>query len=85
MGRTMSFYDTIFGCRHNNYSFPISVPLTPGRSAAARLTGTYVVCLKCTKELPYDWSEMKVVSEETATAKSRSRSPVGQVASKQTA
>ncbi len=81
----MSFYDTIFGCRHNNYSFPISVPYTPSRSAAARLTGTYVVCLKCTKELPYNWSEMRIVSEEATATKSRSRSPVGRVASKQTA
>lgn len=26
-------------------------------------TGTYVVCLECGKELPYDWKEMRVVSE----------------------
>ncbi|MDP9158861.1 MAG: hypothetical protein M3O09_01345 [Acidobacteriota bacterium] len=82
---SLKLYDTIFGCRHNNYSFPISVPHTPGRSNAARLTGTYVVCLKCTKELPYDWSEMKIVSEETAAAKSLTRSTVGRVTSKQTA
>jgi hypothetical protein len=26
------------------------------------VTGTYVVCLDCGKELPYDWDSMKVVS-----------------------
>ncbi len=28
----------------------------------ASVTGTYVVCLDCGKELPYDWNSMKVVS-----------------------
>ncbi|MEP6644432.1 MAG: hypothetical protein ABJA69_08030 [Acidobacteriaceae bacterium] len=78
-------YNTIFGCRHHHYSFPISVPLTPSRSPAARLTGTYVVCLQCAKELPYDWSEMKLVSGEVAAAKLRSRASAGLMASKQVA
>jgi len=26
------------------------------------LTGTYVVCLDCAKELPYDWQEMRIVT-----------------------
>jgi hypothetical protein len=29
---------------------------------AASLTGTYVVCLDCGKELSYDWDDMKVIS-----------------------
>ena len=29
------------------------------RNMAGSLTGTYVVCLDCGKELPYDWTEMK--------------------------
>jgi hypothetical protein len=53
--------DVLFGCRHRNYSFPRS-SRRADRSAAAALTGTYVVCLKCGKELPYDWKAMKVVS-----------------------
>ncbi|MFI5089207.1 MAG: hypothetical protein ACHP7P_04020 [Terriglobales bacterium] len=28
----------------------------------ASVTGTYVVCLDCGKELPYDWNSMKIVS-----------------------
>ncbi|MBS1853141.1 MAG: hypothetical protein JST79_19750 [Acidobacteria bacterium] len=55
--------DTFFGCWHSHYSFPITVRTSSrrGRTAAAQ-TGTYVVCLDCGKELPYDWQEMKVVS-----------------------
>jgi len=54
--------DAVFGCTHRRYSFPITVR-TPGRRspAAAALTGTYVACLECGKEFPYDWNEMKVV------------------------
>ena len=53
--------DALFGCWHKNYSFPITTRRGQRRSAAATLTGTYVVCLDCGKEFPYDWSEMKVV------------------------
>ena len=53
--------DTLFGCWHRNYSFPRTIRRGE-RSAAASLTGTYVVCLDCGKELPYDWKTMKVVA-----------------------
>jgi RNase P subunit RPR2 len=53
--------DTVFGCWHSRYSFPITVR-SRSRSQAANLTGTYVVCLDCGKEMPYDWEEMKVIS-----------------------
>jgi hypothetical protein len=71
-------FDALFGCWHNHYSFPITVK-KGRRSAAALLTGTYVVCLDCGKELPYDWKEMKVVElgEE--------RAPVASLATKQAA
>lgn len=54
--------DALFGCWHKNYSFPITTRRGQRRSAAASVTGTYVVCLDCGKEFPYDWHEMKVVS-----------------------
>ncbi len=54
--------DMFFGCWHKNYSFPITVKSGQRRSGAASLTGTYVVCLECGKEFPYDWRTMKVVS-----------------------
>jgi hypothetical protein len=51
----------LFGCRHRNYSFPRS-SRRADRSPAAAVTGIYVVCLRCGKELPYDWNAMRVVS-----------------------
>ena len=53
--------DALFGCWHKNYSFPRTIR-QGARSPAASVTGTYVVCLECGKELPYDWKSMKVVS-----------------------
>jgi hypothetical protein len=56
-------FDLFFGCWHKNYSFPItSKKGSPPKCRAARVTGTYVVCLDCGKEFPYDWEQMKVVS-----------------------
>ena len=54
--------DVLFGCRHSNYSFPITVRSRSLRNSAARLTGTYVACLDCGREFPYDWQDMKVVT-----------------------
>jgi len=56
------FFDVLFGCWHARYSFPLTVRPGLRRNRAASLTGTYVVCLDCGKELPYDWQEMKVVT-----------------------
>ena len=57
-----SLLHLLFGCPHNQYTFPITVKPGKTRPAAAALTGTYVVCLECAQEFPYDWREMKVVS-----------------------
>jgi hypothetical protein len=61
-----AIFDLLFGCCHKNRSFPITAKKgsTAARSEAARVTGTYVVCLKCGKEFPYDWNLMKIVSPE---------------------
>ena len=53
--------DMLFGCWHKNFSFPITSKRGQRRSPAASVTGTYVVCLDCGKEFPYDWQEMKVM------------------------
>ena len=53
-------FDALFGCWHNRYSFPITVK-NGRRSPAGFQTGTYVVCLDCGKEMPYDWKQMKIV------------------------
>ena len=54
--------DVLFGCCHKRYSFPITVKAVKRRNQASSVTGTYVVCLDCGKEFPYDWREMRVVS-----------------------
>ena len=55
-------FDACFGCSHGHYTFPITVRPGSRRNKAASLTGTYVVCLDCGKEFPYDWQEMKVIT-----------------------
>jgi hypothetical protein len=57
--------DTLFGCWHQHYSFPMTVRGSQ-RSAAAAVTGTYVVCLDCGKELAYDWKTMKIIQAAEA-------------------
>lgn len=52
--------DVLFGCSHKHYTFPMSAR-GPQRCHAAAMTGTYVVCLDCGKEFPYDWRQMKVM------------------------
>jgi RNA polymerase subunit RPABC4/transcription elongation factor Spt4 len=54
--------ETLFGCKHPRYSFPVTIRRGKRRPQAATLTGTYVVCLDCGKEFAYDWREMKVIT-----------------------
>jgi predicted transcriptional regulator len=53
--------DALFGCGHKHYTFPMTIK-KGRRSAAASVTGTYVVCLDCGKEFPYDWKQMRIVN-----------------------
>jgi hypothetical protein len=64
-------FDALFGCSHQHYSFPRSVGRRAGirRAGAASLTGTYVACLDCGKELPYDWDAMKIVGSAAESRK----------------
>jgi len=55
-------FDTLFGCAHSRYGFPITIRSGQRRNQAAFLTGTYVVCLDCGREMPYDWNEMRVIA-----------------------
>lgn len=68
----------LFGCWHGRYSFPITVKKGQ-RSPAAFPTGTYVVCLDCGKEFPYDWKRMRIVSAKA------DRAPVASLATKEAA
>ena len=59
-------FDMLFGCWHKNYSFPITPKkANNNRSYASSVKGTYVVCLDCGKEFPYDWNQMKVLTRES--------------------
>ncbi len=64
----MSLFEKLFGCSHHRCSFPITVRGKLRRSAAASVTGTYVVCLDCGQEFPYDWNQMKLVEVKPETA-----------------
>jgi RNase P subunit RPR2 len=57
----VSLIDMLFGCCHRRLSFPLTAK-NRRSSTAAKPTGTYVVCLSCGKEFPYDWQRMRVVS-----------------------
>jgi len=61
------FLDVLFGCSHKRISFPRTAKAGQRRSEAATVTGTYVVCLDCGREFPYDWAQMKVVSSSSST------------------
>jgi len=61
----MSVLNVLFGCWHRRCSFPLTVRGKLRRRAAASVTGTYVVCLDCGKEFPYDWNAMKRVKVST--------------------
>ena len=54
--------DAVFGCRHSRFSFPVTIRGAARRPQAAALTGTYVACLECGSEFPYDWHEMRVIT-----------------------
>ncbi len=73
-------FDAVFGCHHSQYSFPITVRRSTRRNAPAAIAGTYVVCLECGKEMPYDWQRMKV----TTLAK-QANVPVAALAAKEAA
>ncbi len=53
--------NVFFGCRHSRYSFPVTLRGAGRRTPASSLTGTYVVCLDCGTEFPYDWQQMKII------------------------
>ncbi len=62
----MRLFDMVFGCSHKRCSFPITVRGKLRRSPAASVTGTYVVCLDCGQEFPYDWNQMKMVEPQSS-------------------
>jgi len=64
MYRDFDILDLLFGCWHRHLTFPMSKKPGQRRSGAAFQTGTYVVCLDCGREFPYDWKQMRIISED---------------------
>ena len=56
-----SLVDAIFGCSHQRTTFPITRRQSLGASVETG-KGTYITCLDCGQELPYNWQEMRVDS-----------------------
>jgi len=56
--------DTLFGCRHSRYSFPLTIRPNSRRGTSAARIGTYVVCLDCGREFGYDWQQMRVADAQ---------------------
>jgi len=56
-----SLLQVLFGCTHHNTTFPLT-PLRHSRHVIAEWEArTYVACLDCGKEIPYDWDKMQRV------------------------
>jgi len=73
----MSLFDLVFGCSHKRCSFPMTTRGAKRRTPAAAITGTYVVCLDCGKEFPYDWKTMKVLRSKDVQANTATPVVVG--------
>ena len=57
------FVTSLFGCAHHHCTFPITAKRPGGVASDGKpLKATYVVCLDCGKEFPYDWQQMKLVA-----------------------
>jgi predicted transcriptional regulator len=57
------FVNSLFGCAHEHCTFPITAKKQGAAPSEGKpVTTTYIVCLDCGKEFPYDWQQMKVVA-----------------------
>lgn len=56
--------DTMFGCRHPRYSFPMTIRAGSLRAKPGARTGTYVTCLDCGREFNYDWQKMHIATSK---------------------
>ncbi len=60
----LRFVSSMFGCSHQHCTFPITAKRPASVSSqGAPVKTTYIVCLDCGQEFPYDWKKMKMVAE----------------------
>ena len=52
----------LFGCRHEHHTWPRTIRGSRPKPEAAMVTGTYITCTDCGKEMPYDLEEMRVLT-----------------------
>ena len=52
----LRFVASLFGCAHHHCTFPRTA------RKQGEIPTTYVVCLDCGKEFPYDWQKMKIIA-----------------------
>jgi hypothetical protein len=58
-----SLLRAFFGCSHSKTTFP-QTPVRRGRISALPTESkaqTYIACLDCGKEIPYDWDKMQKI------------------------
>jgi hypothetical protein len=60
--------DVLFGCTHANYSLPRTLKPVRNSSGVSSEPRTYVVCLDCGADVPYDLDQMRVIKGKKKTA-----------------
>jgi len=58
----LRFVISLFGCTHDNCTFPITAKSGVVSPEGESTKNTYIVCLDCGEEFPYDWQQMKVIA-----------------------
>lgn len=54
--------ESLFGCSHTRTTFPLTRRVT----RAGERRQTYVSCLDCGREFPYNWQEMRIERDAPA-------------------
>ena len=54
----------LFSCRHDHHTWPRTIRGSRPKPEAAMVTGTYIACTDCGKEMPYDLDEMRVLTSK---------------------
>jgi hypothetical protein len=71
----VNFVDVLFGCTHKRLTFPMTTRRARNESRIA-VNETYVACLHCGREFPYDWNRMKIVDTRKGYALAPRHEPI---------
>ncbi len=54
-------FHLLFFCAHRKTTFPLTIRRdTPVQTLVPGPRGTYVVCLECGKQFPYNWETLRI-------------------------